>query len=59
MINLRQIYMYHPDGTDLSIDIDSNDDGVIYIKQGDDWVCVMEDKVKEFAAALENIWRES
>ena len=58
MINLRQIYSFHPDGTDLSIDIDINNDGILYIKQDSDWVCVPYEKVQELSKVLENIWRE-
>ena len=61
MITLRQIYSFHPDGTDLCIDIDQDDaePKMTYIKQGSDWVAVTPDKLQELSEALLNIWKST
>ena len=41
-----------------TIDVDVDDSGWAYIKQGDDWIAFPAKYTDKVIAALQNIWRE-
>jgi hypothetical protein len=45
-----------PDEIDHDIDVDVDDSGWAYIKQGDDWIAFPVRQAHEVIAALQKIW---